>query len=65
MRFIKNRFLKVILIILPVLIVVLGVMGGNNPLQKAVYSIMTPISSKLSFVIPLKQDVFISTAIPF
>ena len=56
MRFIKNRFLKVILIILPVLIVVLGVMGGNNPLQKAVYSIMTPISSKLSFVTtPVRQ----------
>ena len=56
MRFIKNRFLKVLIIILPVLIVVLGIIGGNNPLQKAVYTIMTPISSKLTGITtPVRQ----------
>ena len=51
MKFIKNRFLKGLLIIVPVLIVVLAMMGGNNPLQKAVYSVMTPFSSQLSGVV--------------
>lgn len=45
MGFFKNKFLKVILIVLPVLVVVLAIVGGDNPLQRAVYTVMTPVSS--------------------
>lgn len=45
MRFFKNRFLKVLLVVLPVLVVVLAVLGGNNPLSNAVNTVMTPVSS--------------------
>lgn len=51
MKLFKNKFLKVILILIPVLIVVLAIIGGNNPLQRAIYTVMTPINSEVSKVV--------------
>ena len=45
MGFFKNKFLRVIVVVLPVLIVVLAVVGGNNPLSNAVYTVIAPVSS--------------------
>jgi len=56
MKFNKNRFLKIILIILPVMIIILAVAGGNNPLQRAIYTVITPASSYISQVVtPVRQ----------
>ena len=56
MRMFKNRFLKILLIVIPVLVGVLAVVGGNNPLQKAVYTVLSPVSLQVSKVVtPVRE----------
>lgn len=51
MGFFKNKFLRILLVIIPVLIVVLAIVGGNNPIQRAVYTFMSPVTSYVSTVV--------------
>lgn len=56
MKFLKNKLLKTIIIILFIFAVVLAVVGGNNPLQKAVYTVFSPVYSAMSrVVVPVRQ----------
>lgn len=47
MKFLKNKFLKVLIVILPVAIIAVAVIGGNNPVSNAVNTVMTPAYSAL------------------
>lgn len=56
MKFIKNKFLKITIIIVFVFAIVLAVIGGNNPLQKAICTIFTPVGSAMSrVVVPVRE----------
>ena len=58
MGFFKNKFLKIILIIAPILIIVLAIVGGNNPLQRAIYTIISPLESRISTVTTPVREFF-------
>ncbi|MBE7015462.1 MAG: rod shape-determining protein MreC [Ruminococcaceae bacterium] len=56
MKLIKSRFLKLTLIVVFVLAVILAVIGGNNPLQRAIYTVFSPVNSYVSrVVIPVRE----------